>query len=87
MTLRIKNVWKGTTATGGKYEFTVGQGDTVHIELIVAKNTSTAGVVFKPMIISKTVYDAGFTNFQPYAMTNAELTAAIQALQAQLANQ
>lgn len=87
LTLRINNVWKGTTATGGKYEFTVVQGDTAHIELIVANNTSTAGVVFKPMIITKTAYDAGFTDFQPYAMSNAELTAAIQALQAQLANQ
>lgn len=87
LTLRINNVWKGTTATGGKYEFTIAQGDTAHIELIVAKNTSTAGVVFKPMIISKTAYDAGFTDYQPYAMSNAELTVAIQALQAQLANQ
>jgi hypothetical protein len=39
------------------------------------------------MVIPKAVYDAGFTDYQPYAMTNAELTAAIQALQAQLDNQ
>ena len=75
LTLRINNVWKGTTATGGKYEFTVVQGDTVHIELIVANNTSTAGVVFKPMIISKAVYDAGFTDFQPYTMSLSDITA------------
>ena len=87
LTLRINNVWKGTTARGGIYEFAIVQGETAHIELIVAKNTSTADVVFKPMIISKSAYDAGFTDFQTYAMSNAELTAAIQALQAQLANQ
>ena len=79
LTLRINNVWKGTTATGGKYEFTVEQGDTVHIELIVANNQSTAGVVFKPMIISKAVYDAGFTDFQPYTMSLSDITAWILA--------
>jgi hypothetical protein len=42
---------------------------------------------YKPMIISKDVYDAGFTDYQRYAMSNAELTTAIRALQAQLANQ
>lgn len=39
------------------------------------------------MVYRKSIYDAGFTDYQPYAMTNAELTAAIQALQTQLANQ
>jgi hypothetical protein len=38
------------------------------------------------MICLKSLYDADST-YQPYAMSNAELTAAIQALQAQLANQ
>jgi hypothetical protein len=38
------------------------------------------------MIYKKSMYDAGFTDYQPYAMSNAELTAAIQAIQAQLAN-
>ena len=36
------------------------------------------------MIITEAMYNAGFTDYQPYAMSNAELTAAIQALQAQL---
>ena len=30
--------------------------------------------ILKPMIISKDVYDAGFMEYQPYAMTNYELT-------------
>lgn len=46
-----------------------------------------AGTYSNFMIIPKSLYDAGFTDYQPYAMSNAELTAAIQALQAQLANQ
>ena len=41
---------------------------------------------WRPMILSKDIYDSGFTDYQPYAMSNAELTAAIQAIQAQLAN-
>lgn len=49
--------------------------------------TNTSGVVVKPRIIPKSTYDAGFTDYQPYAMSNVELTAAIQAIQAQLANQ
>lgn len=43
--------------------------------------------VWKPMVVPKSLYDSGFTDFQPYALSNAELTAAIQAIQAQLANQ
>lgn len=36
---------------------------------------------WRPMIIDKTVYDSGLTDFQPYAPSNAELYAMIQALQ------
>lgn len=31
-------------------------------------------IVVKPMVISKSLYDSGFTDYQPYAMSNAELT-------------
>lgn len=31
--------------------------------------------VWKPMIVPKSLYDSGFTAYQPYAMSNAELTA------------
>lgn len=60
---------------------------TVSIQFVVALGTTITNLSIKPMIITKAAYDAGFTDFQPYAMSNAELTAAIQALQAQLANQ
>ena len=57
------------------------------IQLIIAAGyTFTEPKTFYPMIIDGTVLNAGFTDYQPYAMTNAELTAAIQAIQAQLAN-
>ena len=50
-------------------------------------NTAITNATVKIMLITKSAYNAGFTDYQPYAMSNAELTAAIQALQAQLANQ
>lgn len=46
---------------------------------------SSGTITLKPMLIPKPVYDAGFTDYQPYAMSNVQLTAAIQAIQAQLA--
>lgn len=47
-------------------------------------NTAITNATVKIMLIPKSAYNAGFTDYQPYAMSNAELTAAIQALQAQL---
>lgn len=46
---------------------------------IVRGNTYNG--IWRPMIIDKAVYDSGFTDFQPYAPSNAELYAMIQALQ------
>ena len=63
--------------------FTVPNNDVRYFNVF----TSKAGTYSNFRIIPKAVYDAGFVNYQPYAMSNAELTAAIQALQAQLANQ
>ena len=56
-------------------------------QIVVIAGTSNINVTMHPMIIPKDIFNAGFTDYQPYAMSNAELTAAIQALQAQLANQ
>lgn len=64
--------------------FTVSDASNLSIVIIINSATITLGNV---MIISEDVYNAGFTDYQPYAMSNAELTAAIQAIQAQLANQ
>lgn len=50
----------------------------------IAANYTCNNLKFYPMICLKSLYDAD-PSYQPYAMSNAELTAAIQALQAQLA--
>jgi hypothetical protein len=50
---------------------------------VVVKTTLSEPIVFKPMICSADLWVISH-QYQPYAMTNAELTAAIQALQAQL---
>lgn len=67
--------------------FSVTQSDSrswVRIEL--GKNITFNNFKFKLMIVPKSIWDAGFTTYQAYAMSNVELTAAIQAIQAQLAN-
>ena len=38
-------------------------------------NPGADGIIFKPMIIDSTMYIAGFTDYQPYTMSNAEITA------------
>lgn len=64
----------------------IPQGCKIHaIYMQVAANT-TFSLNVDMMICKKAIYDAD-NSYQPYAMTNAEITAAIQALQAQLANQ
>ena len=37
--------------------------------------TISDAITFKPMIIDKSLYDAGFTKYQPYALSNVVLTA------------
>lgn len=74
-------------ASNKKLEFTAPTGTTyfsIRFGLQVAGNSAIYGNI---QIQSKASYDAGSTDYQPYAMSNAELTAAIQAIQAQLANQ
>lgn len=74
-------------ASNKKLEFTAPTGTTylsIRFGVRTSGNSATYGNI---QIQSKASYDAGFTDYQPYAMSNAELTAAIQAIQAQLANQ
>lgn len=53
---------------------------------VVVKTTLSEPIVFEPMICSADLWAISH-QYQPYALSNAELTAAIQALQAQLSNQ
>lgn len=64
--------------------FTIANDTVVYISCYTFK---TGTMTTHPMLVTKTMWDAGFTDYQPYALSNAELTVAIQAIQAQLANQ
>ncbi|MBR3667394.1 MAG: hypothetical protein IKN66_09585 [Ruminococcus sp.] len=39
---------------------------------------SSGTITLKPMLIPKSIYNAGFTNYQPYALPNTALTPALQ---------
>lgn len=67
------STWVGTTATGGKLEFTANGSDLYYCRIYI--NQACDNVKFKPMIISKVAYDGGLTDYQPYALSNVELTA------------
>jgi hypothetical protein len=73
--------------TGNGFFVTANADISLIYNIRIAPGYACNNLIISPMIISKAVYDAGGTNYQPYAMSNVELTAAIQALQAQLANQ
>lgn len=81
--------WDGTYKSGANpTTFTLSATTTLRICIRVSTAFSSAeGVLIKPMIVTKALYDKGAINYVPYALSNVELTAAIQALQAQLANQ
>ena len=76
-------------ATGSYTMNFTATADTTYLALYLAYGTSTTNDVEieNIMIMPKNLKDAGFTDFQPYAMSNAELTAALKAIQIQLANQ
>lgn len=57
-----------------------------NVVIVVKKDCTVNNLTFKPMLCTAKDYIIS-PKFVPYAMSNAELTAAIQALQAQLANQ
>lgn len=88
----IMYLWTNSGVTGqsitintSAYEFTV-DNDTTKFDFSVSftgTNVQISNDTLYPMICLKSLYNADPT-YQPYAMNNAELTAAIQALQAQL---
>ena len=70
----------------GSSVFTITTSGDYRLNILLASYIVVSNIIFKPMITPSNIYYQGIP-FQPYAMSNAELTAAIQALQAQLANQ
>lgn len=75
------NTWVYSGSTNDLYHDLTGKTYNNWLIYLPIVNGNTYNGTWKPMIIDKTVYDSGFTDFQPYAPTNAELYAMIQALQ------
>jgi hypothetical protein len=43
--------------------------------VVAGSSGDSVNATIKPMLIEKSIYDAGFTDYQPYSLSNAELTA------------
>lgn len=91
ITYRLNIIYSddGTSYTSEAYQTTspykIANKQYYEIQLSIAPGYAfSEPKTFYPMIIDEATLNAGFTDYQPYAMSNAELTAAIQALQAQL---
>lgn len=61
------------SGSGALMHITTAANYTIYLRVNVGY-TNTSGVVVKPRIVPKSTYDAGFTNYQLYAMSNVELT-------------
>ena len=60
-------------------QFTIATDTTITVQFVINSGVTVTNLSIKPMIITKAMYDAGFTDFAPYAMSNAEITAWILA--------
>ena len=69
------NLYVDSADTGNGFAFTVDSSVSIIYNIRIASDYTVSDLQIKPMIISKAVYDAGFTDFIPYCMTNAEITA------------
>lgn len=61
------------SGSGALMHITTAANYTIYLR-VNSGYTNTSGVIVKPRIIPKATYDAGFTDYQPYAMSNVELT-------------
>lgn len=69
------STWVYSGSTNDLYHDLAGKVYTDWLLYIPIVNGTQYNGVWKPMIVPKSLYDSGFTDFQPYAMTNAEITA------------
>ena len=69
------NLYVDTADTGNGFAFTVDSTVTIYYNIRIASDYTVSSLHIKPMIITKAAYDAGYTDFCPYALSNAELTA------------
>lgn len=58
------------------YAFTLTEASAVQFKVYFSAG-QTVDAVYKPMIITEEAYDAGFTDYQPYALSNVEITPAL----------
>lgn len=59
-------------------QFTIATDTTITVQFVVNSGVTVTNLSIKPMIITKAMYDAGFTDYQPYALSNAAITPALQ---------
>jgi hypothetical protein len=78
----VNGTWKGDDVGNG-LALTLAVGDVINLQINTSTTYTANNLVFKPMICLKSLYDVD-PLYQPYAPSNAELYAMIQALQAQL---
>ena len=72
------NTQDGVTTTNGLPEGAEITGSDIgtarDYQIVVIAGTSNINVTMHPMIIPKDIFNAGFTDYQPYALPNTELT-------------
>ena len=59
---------------GAGFLLTVSTDTTLVYNIRLNDNNTYTNIKVKPMIIPKDLYDAGFTDFQPYALPNTKIT-------------
>ncbi|MBQ5825789.1 MAG: hypothetical protein IIW48_13435 [Clostridia bacterium] len=66
--------FKADTGNGALLVTPTPAQSTMYISIAVYEGYNVQNLVFKPMIIDKSVYDAGLINYQPFARSNYQLT-------------
>ena len=72
----VNGAWRGDEKGNG-FELTLNEGDTVSLQVNTAIGLDATGLVFKPMIRDAAIED---DSYQPYAMSNVELTGNISSI-------
>lgn len=80
----VNGTWKGDDVGNG-FALTLAVGDVINLQINTGTSYTANNLIFKPMITLKSLCDADPT-YQPYAMSNAELTAALGATAVQLSD-
>ena len=74
------NTYIASINSNTAYAFTLTEAAAVQFKVYFSAG-QTVDAVYKPMIITKAAYDAGFTDYQPYNLPNYDLTRMVSELQ------